>query len=54
MRDFQIFADFPGGEFNDFAMARHRRNFSGRAIDVDSMIASFTQEFATMTLKMAD
>jgi hypothetical protein len=52
--DAQIFADFTGSEFDDFPMAWISGNFLGSTIDVNSVIATLSKKFATVTLKMPD
>src|SRR5436309_1457269 len=50
----QVFANLPGGEFQYLVVARHRRNFSLRAIHVDGMVAALAQKLAAMTFQMPD
>lgn len=53
-RDFQVLADFPSGEIDNFAMTRHGGYFLCAAIDVDGMVGAFAQKLTAMTFEMPD
>jgi hypothetical protein len=53
-RNFQIFANFSRGKFDDFAMTRNGGNFFHGTIDIDGVIAALAQQFAAVTFQMPD
>jgi hypothetical protein len=54
MRNFQIFANFSRGKFDDFAMTRNGGNFFHGTIDINGVIAALAQQFAAVTFQMPD
>jgi hypothetical protein len=52
--DFEVFADFVHKEVVDLTMAWDGGAFACSTVDVNRMIAAFTQEFAAVVMQMSE
>jgi hypothetical protein len=53
-RNFEVFTNPLDKVVVDFTMSRHGRGFAGRPVDVNSMLATLTKEFAAIFLKVSN